>query len=128
LDQARKQLAGRAERVRWIVADVREAEDLGQFDIWHDRAVFHFLTEGADRRMYASVARQTVPVGGHVIIATFAPDGPEKCSGLTTCRYGADALAGELGDGFQLVRTLRETHLTPFGKSQAFTYAMFRRE
>src|SRR5579871_955406 len=87
LARARARLGERAERVRWVEADVTAVESLGEFDVWHDRAVFHFLTEPGDRRKYVELARRSVPSGGHVIIATFAPSGPPKCSGLDVCRY-----------------------------------------
>jgi SAM-dependent methyltransferase len=127
LSKSRSRLGERASRVEWIVADVTEAESLGTFDVWHDRAVFHFLTDAADRRKYVELARRTVPVGGHLIIATFADDGPKRCSDLDVCRYNARSLASELGEGFSLVREAKETHRTPWGSSQAFFYGIFRR-
>jgi SAM-dependent methyltransferase len=89
LGKARVRLGGRAERVRWVVADVTEAPELGTFDVWHDRAVFHFLTDPDDRRSYVELARKTVPRGGYLVIATFADDGPKRCSDLDVCRYNA---------------------------------------
>jgi SAM-dependent methyltransferase len=128
LSKASSRLGERAARVKWIVADITEAESLGTFDVWHDRAVFHFLTDAADRRKYVGLARRTVPVGGHLIIATFADDGPQRCSDLEVCRYNAETMGAELGDGFSLVRDARETHTTPWGSSQAFFYGVFRRQ
>lgn len=127
LGKAKARLGGRAERVRWIVADVTEAPELGTFDVWHDRAVFHFLTDAEDRRSYVELARKTVPGGGHLVMATFADDGPKRCSDLDVCRYNARSLASELGEGFSLVREAGETHTTPWGSTQAFLYAVFRR-
>ena len=127
LGKARARLGERAGRVRWVVADVTEGPELGTFDVWHDRAVFHFLTDPADRRSYVELARQTVPRSGHLVIATFADDGPERCSDLDVCRYNARSLASELGEGFALVRESRETHTTPWGSSQAFVYGVFMR-
>jgi SAM-dependent methyltransferase len=127
LGKARARLGERAEQVRWVVADVTEAPALGTFDVWHDRAVFHFLTDPDDRRSYAELARVTVPGGGHLIIATFADDGPRRCSDLDVCRYNARSLASELAEGFSLVREARETHTTPWGSSQAFFYGIFKR-
>lgn len=127
LGKARARLGERAERVRWVVADVTEAPELGSFDVWHDRAVFHFLTDPDDRSSYVELARQTVPEGGHLIIATFVADGPRRCSDLDVCRYNAQSLATELGDGFSLVKEARETHTTPWGSSQAFVYGVFER-
>lgn len=127
LEQTRRRLGHKASVVQWIVADIRETSDVGTFDIWHDRAVFHFLVNAVDRRKYASLARKTVPIGGHVIISTFSLTGPDKCSGLDTCRYSSESLAVELGEGFELVKDLPEIHTTPRGKSQSFVYAMLRR-
>lgn len=127
LDKARARLGARSEQVRWLVADVTEGPELGTFDVWHDRAVFHFLTDPADRRSYVELARKTVPRGGHLVIATFADDGPKRCSDLDVCRYNARSLASELGEGFSLVREARETHPTPWGSSQAFLYGVFKR-
>jgi SAM-dependent methyltransferase len=127
LGKARARLGGRAERVRWVVADVTEAHELGTFDVWHDRAVFHFLTDPDDRRRYVELARGTVPEGGHLVLATFADDGPRHCSDLDVCRYNARSLPSELGEGFSLVRAAREIHRTPWGSSQPFFYGVFRR-
>lgn len=127
LEKARDRLGDRAWRVRWIVGDVTGVEGVEQYDVWHDRAVFHFLTSPDDRQKYAALARRSMRQGGHLIIATFAPDGPDRCSGLPVCRYTAQTLAAEFVDGFELVKEVRDTHTTPSGKSQAFTYAMFRR-
>lgn len=127
IGKARARLGERAGRVRWVVADVTEGPELGVFDVWHDRAVFHFLTDPADRRSYVELARETVPEGGHLVIATFADDGPKQCSNLDVCRYNARSLASELGEGFSLVRKARETHTTPWGSPQAFFYGVFKR-
>jgi len=91
IDRARQRLGARAGEVGWVVADVTAAPDLGTFDVWHDRAVFHFLTAPADRAAYAALLARTVPAGGHAVIATFALDGPEKCSGLEVRRYDGRA-------------------------------------
>lgn len=89
--------------------------------------VFHFLTDPADRRSYVELARQTVPRGGYLVIATFADDGPERCSDLDVCRYNAHSLASELGEGSSRVREAGKTHTTPWGSSQAFVYGVFKR-
>jgi ubiquinone/menaquinone biosynthesis C-methylase UbiE len=128
LSQASSRLGTRAGRVEWIAADVTEIPDVGTFDVWHDRAVFHFLTDAADREKYVELARRTVPAGGHLIIASFADDGPKRCSDLDVCRYNAESMGAELGAGFLLVREVRETHMTPWGSSQAFFYGVFRRQ
>jgi hypothetical protein len=128
LSQAKARLGERAGRVEWIAADITETETLGTFQIWHDRAVFHFLTDAADRRKYVELARRTVPRSGHLIVASFADDGPKWCSDLEVCRYHAETMADELGEGFSLIREARETHTTPWGSSQPFFYGVFRRQ
>jgi hypothetical protein len=92
------------------------------------RVVFHFLTAAADRRAYVELARRTVPAGGHLVIASFADEGPKRCSDLDVCRYNAESMAAELGEAFSLVREAGETHTTPWGSSQAFFYGVFRRQ
>ncbi len=120
---ARDRLGERADGVTWIVADVTTAHDIGRFDVWHDRAVFHFLTEPADRAAYVALATRTIEDGGTALVATFAPDGPERCSGLPVCRYDAAALARELGPAFRLEASEPYLHVTPSGVPQSFVYA-----
>jgi hypothetical protein len=127
LSKARSRLGERAGRVDWILADITRIHNLGPFHVWHDRALFHFLTNAADRRPYVELARETVPEGGHLIIASFADDGPKRCSDLDVCRYDSGSMMAELGEGFSFVREARETHLTPSGSSQAFFYGVFMR-
>jgi SAM-dependent methyltransferase len=127
IDRARQRLGARAGEVGWVVADVTAAPDLGTFDVWHDRAVFHFLTEPADRAAYAALLARTVPTGGHAVIATFALDGPEKCSGLEVRRYDGLALAAELGRQFRLLKSVPELHRTPWNAPQSFQYSLFER-
>jgi SAM-dependent methyltransferase len=127
LARAKARLGARADQIRWIVADVTRQADVGTFDLWHDRAVFHFLTEQADRVAYVAMMSRTVPAGGHAVIATFALDGPEMCSGLPVRRYDGAKLAAELGASFQWLKSVPETHLTPWGKPQSFQYSVFRR-
>jgi len=128
LGKAKSRLGERAGRVEWLAADVTEVQGVGTFDVWHDRAVFHFLTDATDREKYVELALRTVPGGGHLIIATFADNGPERCSGLEVCRYSADALHAEFSHGFSLVRAVGETHTTPWGSPQPFVYGVFRRQ
>ena len=123
---SRRRLGDRSNRVEWIVADVRRARDLGRFDVWHDRAVFHFLVDAEDRAAYARLAGETVAPAGTLIIATFAPDGPERCSGLPVCRYDGEQLADALGPAFRLDATERYVHVTPRGVEQRYLYATFR--
>lgn len=127
LDLAKTRLGRSASQVEWIVADVTHVGDMGQFDLWHDRAVFHFLTDAEDRRKYVALATKTIPAGGHLIVGTFAPDGPGKCSGLEVCRYDAGGLETEFDSAFQLMKEVRQTHITPQGKLQNFMFALFRR-
>jgi 2-polyprenyl-3-methyl-5-hydroxy-6-metoxy-1,4-benzoquinol methylase len=127
IDRARSQLGARAAEVQWIVADVTAHPELGTFDVWHDRAVLHFLTDPADRSAYRALLEKTLPPGGHAIIATFAPDGPERCSGLEVRRYSGQELAAELGGELLLLKSLPEKHLTPNGQEQSFQYSVFRR-
>jgi SAM-dependent methyltransferase len=125
--RARERLGPRAGMIHWIVADVTASPDLGSADVWHDRAVFHFLTNPADRAAYVTLLNRTVSVGRHAVIATFAPDGPEKCSGLDVRRYSGLTLSAELGPSFALLKSVQETHVTPQGKPQSFEYSTFRR-
>ena len=127
IDRTRQRLGARAGDVGWIVADVTAGPDLGTFDVWHDRAAFHFLTASADRVAYAALLARTVPVGGHAVIATFALDGPEKCSGLEVRRYDGSALAAELGPRFRMLTSVPELHRTPWGAAQSFQYSLFER-
>lgn len=127
LARAKERIGNNAAQIQWIVSDVTAAPGLGTFDLWHDRAVFHFLIDPEDRKRYVAHAEGTVPIGGHVIIGTFALDGPEKCSGLPIERYDGKKLAAELGQGFAVRRELHETHTTPWGTTQRFTYAVFER-
>jgi SAM-dependent methyltransferase len=117
-----------ADRVRWIVGDATEALlEADSVDLWHDRAVFHFLTEEAQRAAYVAQLARALRVGGVVILATFAPDGPERCSGLPVARHSVASLREALGPAFVLLDEAREVHETPWGSPQVFTYAMFRR-
>jgi len=127
LERAKARLGGDAATVEWIVADVVRWQPSRTWNIWHDRAVFHFLTEPASQDAYIAALHAGTTAGSHVIMATFAPDGPEKCSGLPVQRYSPQSLAERLGAGFGLYAQDRESHATPFGTSQAFSYAAFRR-
>ncbi len=125
LELARGRLGNSASRVSWLEADVLSAAlPPRHFDVWHDRAVFHFLTSAADRANYVDQVRACVRIGGHVLVATFAEDGPERCSGLRVARYSAGALHQEFGGAFRLVGSIRELHLTPSGAQQSFTYCL----
>lgn len=116
-----------AAQLHYLVADVTTWKPAKSFHVWHDRAVFHFLTEPADRLAYRSALLAALPSGGHAIIGTFASDGPERCSGLQVQRYSAEQLVCELGDGFRAVETRAERHQTPGGASQSFVFVRFVR-
>lgn len=114
-------------RVQWLVADVTTAAlPAHTFDVWHDRAVFHFLTRAEDRQAYVAQVLRSVKPGGHVIVATFADDGPLQCSGLPVMRYAPEGLHAEFGEPFTLVAHQREAHTTPFGTVQQFVYCYCR--
>lgn len=127
LDVAKKRIGATASTVDWIVADATTWRPAKTWDAWHDRAAFHFLTDPRDRAAYVERLRSAVAPGGHVIIATFAPDGPEKCSGLPVQRHDSASLSAELGPEFELVETRGETHHTPWHSTQAFQFSRFRR-
>jgi SAM-dependent methyltransferase len=127
LEAAKARLGGRAAQVQWIVADATVWEPLKAYDIWHDRAAFHFLTEDRDRAAYIARLERALKVGGYAIIATFALDGPERCSGLPVVRYDPAGLGQTLGRAFQLVDTRRQIHATPWGSEQSFQFSVFRR-
>ncbi len=127
LARARERLGARATVPTWIEADVAGDWSLEPMDIWHDRAVFHFLTEAADRTSYVEHLRQTLKIGGTAIVATFALDGPAKCSGLPVVRYDPEVLNDTLGDDLTLVETRRHVHTTPWGATQSFQYCRFLR-
>ena len=126
---AQERLGSLANTVKWRPGDVLTADFAqGAVDLWHDRAVFHFLTDPADRARYVAQVRYAVRAGGHVLIAAFAEDGPTRCSGLEVERYSPDALHAEFGTGFQLLEHHREVHTTPGGAVQAFIYCVCRVE
>jgi trans-aconitate methyltransferase len=127
LARTRDRLSARATEVEWFSADVTEVDQIGTFDIWHDRAVFHFLISKDDRRRYRELVERTVPEGGYVIVATFGPHGPERCSGLGVRRYDERKLLEEMGAGFASVRSLVVDHPTPAGGRQQFMYVMMAR-
>lgn len=127
LERARARLGPRGDRVVWQAADVLDvAQPTPPFDVWHDRAVFHFLTVDADRQRYVEQVRRAVRPGGLVIVATFAEDGPVRCSGLEVARYSPAQLHAEFGASFALIESHRELHISPSGATQAFTYCACR--
>jgi SAM-dependent methyltransferase len=128
LETAKQRLGERAKNIAWRVADITSAKlPLHYYDVWHDRAVFHFLTNENDRRRYVELVQHAVKPNGHIIVASFGPNGPLQCSGLDICRYSPDKLHGEFGPSFQLVKSFQEEHFTPIGKEQQFIYCYCRK-
>lgn len=127
LEAAKERVGPNADKVDWIVADITQWHPPRRYDVWHDRAVFHFLTEAGQRESYRRALLDGLAADGLLIMATFALDGPDKCSGLPVQRYDPASLANELGSAFQLVEGWREEHVTPWGSAQSFTWCGFRR-
>lgn len=129
IDVTKKRLGLAAEQVHWLVADITEAQlEPSAYDVWHDRAVFHFLTVPEQRAAYVRQVVRSVKPGGHVIVSTFGPEGPTKCSGLDVVRYDDDSLHNEFGTTFRLVESSKELHETPIGTTQQFLYCYCRVE
>ena len=127
LDLARRRLGPRADMVTWLTADLLTWQPERQYGTWHDRAVLHFFTDPVNRSRYVNRLRSALMPGGHAIIATFAPDGPERCSGLPVQRNSAQNIAELLGPGFQMLRAEVREHRTPSGATQPFTWIIARR-
>lgn len=127
LDRAKARLGPDADKISWIAADVTEWTAARQWQVWHDRAMFHFLTEEAEQRAYMAALRSATRPGATVIIAGFSPSGPERCSGLPVWRHGTEEMVQRLGNDFVLAGQAREIHRTPMGASQDFLYLSFRR-
>jgi SAM-dependent methyltransferase len=127
IESAKARLGARAARVHWLVADITTVDLApGAYDFWHDRAVFHFLRDDSERRSYVATVRKAVKTGGHVLVATFGPQGPSQCSGLDVVRYGADELHAAFGADFHKVDSATEVHTTPWGADQQFVYCYCR--
>jgi ubiquinone/menaquinone biosynthesis C-methylase UbiE len=128
LQVTQERLGSQADAVTWLEADITQVELPYRFyDVWHDRAVFHFLTRAADRQKYVEAVMHSVKAGGHVIVATFSVDGPSRCSGLEVVRYNPNSLHDEFGHNFGLVYSTSESHETPFGTEQKFIYCYCRK-
>jgi SAM-dependent methyltransferase len=127
LAKARARLGEKSSDVKWIAADVTRWQPSGIYDVWHDRAAFHFLTDQAEQAAYTRVLKRALRPGGHAIIGTFALDGPEKCSGLPVARHSGESLGVILGPDFSLVDSRRHEHTTPWKSVQRFQFSTFRR-
>jgi len=127
LATSRSRLGARGAKVKWLAADVTAWEPSQTYDVWHDRAAFHFLTDAKDRAAYAERVLRAVRPGGHVIIGTFAPEGPQRCSGLPVVRHDAGSLGKVLGPSFALVESRSHAHQTPAAAIQLFQFSRFRR-
>jgi len=125
IEKAKSQLGTDCSRVEWIEADITKYRLGGQYDVWHDRAVFHFLTRIEDRKSYLNTLNFSLKPNGHLILATFGPDAPPKCSGLSVVRYSPQTLQNELGDNFSLLESLTDKHVTPSGVAQNFIFCRF---
>jgi ubiquinone/menaquinone biosynthesis C-methylase UbiE len=129
IEVANSRLGASGASVHWIAGDITAVDlEAARYDVWHDRAVFHFLTSADDRAAYVRQVSRAVKLGGHVIVATFGPEGPEKCSGLDVVRYDAENLHGEFGPKFRLLDSVTELHETPWGTPQQFMYCFCRME
>ena len=124
---AKKRLGDTAKSIEWIVSDITQFDTSQKFSLWHDRALFHFLTDPSDREIYVKALIKAIRTEGHLIIATFATGGPEKCSGLEIVQYDSEKMIAELGDNFSLVEERKEIHITPANKEQEFIFFHFLR-
>ena len=128
LQRSQERLGVRALLVHWLEADITQAElEPNFYDVWHDRAVFHFLTSETHRATYVRAVLRSVKPGGHIIVASFGMEGPEKCSGLNVVRYSGESMHDEFGDDFELIGATTELHHTPFGTDQQFIYCYCRK-
>jgi len=128
LNHTRERLQNAADKLEFIVTDITEFTPTRQYQLWHDRAVFHFLTEASDRRAYIQILKNALASNGHLVIAAFSLNGPSQCSGLDIVQYDADKIMHELGDGFSLLQQIDEAHMTPAEKQQDFCYYLVKKE
>ncbi len=127
LANSQSRLGRKRELVEWIEADITQADlPKNHYDVWHDRAVFHFLTDKNDRRKYVELVKRSLKIGGHLIVASFGLNGPKKCSGLDVVQYSPDSMHHQFGKNFELVKSLSEKHETPFNTTQEFIYCYCR--
>lgn len=128
IERARKRLGERASKVNWIVSDITEFKPQVQFDLWHDRAAFHFLTTEESIHKYVSIAAEAIKKDGHLILGTFSENGPKKCSGLDIKQYSAASMLARFEDSFEQVKCITEDHLTPFNTVQNFVFCSFKKK
>jgi len=129
IERAQERLGPRAKAVTWVVGDVTSLKlPASHFEFWHDRAVFHFLTEPEARKRYVDAVRRSLKLNGHIVVATFGEEGPDRCSGLEVSRYSPDGLHDQFGESFKKVSSRTENHLTPWGTEQEFVYCYCRLE
>lgn len=126
LEKAKRRLGTKADKIHWIVSDITRYQTTETFDIWHDRATFHFLTTKKQIEKYLKTARESV--SGYITIGTFSENGPEKCSGLSIKQYNEENLTNELNKGFEKIKCITEDHITPFDTKQNFLFCSFRRK
>ncbi len=128
MEKSRERPGSRAAQVKWIEAGITEVSPPeNHYDIWHDRAVFRFLTAPKDRRKYVELVLRSLKIGGHIVVASFGENGSQKCSGSDVTRYRPEAIRDEFGDEFNLVKSFHETHKMPFGTNQKFVYCCCRK-
>ena len=125
INKAKERLGINADKVKWIASDITEFIPTEQYDIWHDRAVFHFLTQEKDIEYYKLLANKNISDNGHLILATFADDGPKKCSGIEVYRYSEKDMVNSFSIIFKVIESFKYKHLTPFGTIQSFTFSVF---
>jgi 2-polyprenyl-3-methyl-5-hydroxy-6-metoxy-1,4-benzoquinol methylase len=128
INKAKKRLGGIAKNIKWIISDITEFNPTDKYDVWHDRAVFHFLTKDSDIEKYKSLVNINVKKNGHFILATFADNGPDKCSGLCVSKYSEKDQAVKFKDYFTPLDSFKYKHPTPFGTTQNFTFSVFKKE
>ena len=128
INKVKERLGINADKVKWIISDITEFIPTEQYDIWHDRAVFHFLTQQKDIEYYKVLANENISANGYFILATFADDGPERCSGLQVCKYSEKDMENSFSTGFRMKESFKYKHLTPFGTIQNFTFSVFRKQ
>ena len=127
INKAKERLGINADKVKWIVSDITEFIPAEQYKVWHDRAVFHFLTQEKDIECYKVLVNENISDNGRFILATFADDGPEKCSGLEVCKYSEKDMENSFSAAFKVIESFKYKHLTPFGTIQNFTFSVFRK-